>query len=136
MFLLFSHPPTDYRYCQMQQCLEISRFFLVAHAQLAIVVHPGVRSLHHPSAGAPLGFVSGLRHSFLGDVRDIAPLPHLLLGGLAGVALIHAEMLGPTLRRLRPRDYDGVQRLSQQLHVVPIGPGDDKRERGATAVHQ
>ena len=38
--------------------------------------------------------------------------------------------------RLGPLHDDGVQRCPQQLHVMPIGPGDDKRERGATTVHQ
>jgi len=133
---MFSHPPADYRNGQMQQRLEIDGFFLVANTQLAVIVHPGMRSLHHPAPRAPFGFVPCLRPSFLGDVRDIASLPHLLLGGFARVALIHTEILGPTLRRFRPWDYDRVQRLGQQLHVVPIGPGDDKRERGATTVHQ
>lgn len=133
---MFSHPPTDYRDCQMQQCLEIRGFFLITHSQLAIVVHPRMRSLHYPTARTPFGFVSGCRRSFLGHMWDIAPLAHLLLGGLASLALIHAEVLAAAFRRLGSRDYDRVQRLGQQLHVVPIGSGDDKRERGATAVHQ
>src|SRR6266404_379570 len=133
---MFSHPPTNYRNCQLQQRLEIGGFFLIAHTQLAVIVHPGMRSLHHPATRTPFAFVSGLRHSFLGHMWDIAPLPDLFFSGLAGVALIHAQILGSALRRLRPWHHDRVQRLSQQLHVVPIGPGDDKRERGATAVHQ
>src|SRR5882672_8738558 len=136
MFLMFSHPPTNYRNCQMQQRFEIGGFFLITHPQLAVIVHPGMRSLYHPATRGPFAFVSGLRHSFLGHMWDIAPLPHFFLSGLAGVALIHAQILRPTLRRFRPWHHDRVQRLSQQLHVVPIGPGDDKRQRGATAVHQ
>lgn len=133
---MFSHPPTDYRDCQMQQCLEIRGFFLISHSQFAVVVHPRMCSLHHPAARTPFGLVSGCRRSFLGHVWDIAPLPHLLLGGLASVALIHAKVLAAAFRRLGSWDHDRVQRLGQQLHVVPIGSGDDKRERGATAVHQ
>jgi len=120
----------------MQQGLEIRRFLLVAHAQFAVVVHPRVRPLHHPATRPALGSVAGLRHSLLGHVRDISPLSHLFVGRLAGVTLVHTEILRPTLCRPRPRNYDRVQRLGQQLHVVPIGPGDDKRERGATAVHE
>jgi len=121
----------------MQQRLEIHGFFLIAHTQLAVIVHPGVRSLYHPATRTSFTFVAGLSHSLpRWHMRYIAPLPHLFFGGLTDVALIHAEILGTALRRLRPRHHDRVQRLGQQLHVVPIGPGDDKRERGATAVHQ
>ncbi len=120
----------------MQQRLEISGFFFIPHSPFAVVVHPRMRSLHHPTTRAPFGFVSGGRRSFLGYMRDITPLPHLLLGGFARVALIHAEVLAATLRRLGPSNHDRVKCLGQQLHVVPIGSGDDKRERGATAVHQ
>ena len=133
---MFSHPPTNDRNCQMKQRLEIGDFFLVAHTQLAVIIHPGMRSLHHPATCAPFSFVSGFRYSLLGHMRNIAPVPHLLLGGLAGIAFVHAEVLRPKLRRLRSRNHDRVQCLGQQLHVVPIGRGDDKRERGATAVHQ
>src|SRR5271157_5468922 len=133
---MFSHAPTDYRDGEMQQSLEISGFLLITHFQLAVIVHPRMRSLHHPTARPPFGFVTGCRRAFLGNLRDIAPLPPLSLGGLAGIAFIHAEVLASAFRRLGPWDHDCVQRLDQQLHVVPIGSGDDKRERGATAVHQ
>src|SRR6266403_4470988 len=99
---IFLHPPTNYRNCQVQQRLEIGGLFFVAHTQLAVVVHPGMRSLYHPATRTPFAFVSGLRHSFLGHMWDIAPLPHLLLGGFAGVTFIHAQMLGLALCRLRP----------------------------------
>lgn len=133
---MFSHPPTDYRDCQMQQRLEISGFFLIPHSQLAVVVHPRMCSFHHPTTRTSFVFVSGYRRSFLGHMRDIAPLPHLSLGGLASIAFIHAEVLASAFRWLGPSDHDRVQCLCQQLHVVPISSGDDKRERGATAVHQ
>lgn len=133
---MFSHPPTDYRDCQMQQRLEISGFFLIPHFQFAVIVHPRMRSLHHPTPRLPFGFVSGGRRSFLGHVRDVAPRPHLLFGGLASVAFIHAEVLAAALGRLGSWNHDRVQRLGRQFDVVPIGSGDDKRERGATAVHQ
>lgn len=133
---MFSHSPADYRNRQVQQRFEISDLLLVAHAQLAIVVHPGVSPLDNPAPSSSLGSVAGLGGSPRGHVRNIAALPHLLVCGFARVALVHAEVLGTALCRLRPWNHDRVQCLCQQLHVVPIGPGDDKRERGATAVHQ
>jgi len=120
----------------MQQRLEIGDLLLVTHAQLAIVVHPGMRPLDHPAPSASLGFVSSLGGPLAGNMRDIAPRAHLLLGRLAPVAFVHAEVLRLMLGRLGPPNHNRVQRLGQELHVVPIGPGDDKRERGATAVHQ
>ena len=136
MILTFSHPPADQRGGQMQQGLEVGGLLLVTHAQLAIVVHPGMRPFDHPTPSASLGFVSTLGRGLVGNMRRIAPGAHLLLGHSAPVAFVHAEVLRLTLGRLGPPNHDRVQRLGQKLHVVPIGPGDDKGERGATAVHQ
>lgn len=120
----------------MQQRFVIGHLLFVPHTQLAVIVHPRMGSFHDPTSSASLRFVASLGHSLLGYVRNIPPLPYLLLGGLTGVPLVRTEILGSPLRGLRSWDYDRVQRLSQQLHVMPIGGGDDKRERGATAVHQ
>lgn len=133
---MFSHSPTDYRDGQMQEGLEIRHLLLVAHAQFAEVVHPRMRPLHHPTARSTSGFEACPRRAFPGHVRDVAPLPHLLLRGFTRIAFIHTEILRSPFRRLRAAHHDRIQRLCQKLHVVPIGPGDDKRERGATAVHQ
>jgi len=132
----FSHSPADDRSCQMEQRLEIVCSLFVSHSQLPEVVHPRVRSLDDPAPGSPLGLKPTGSRSLSRHVRDVTPRPHFLLGGFAAVAFIHAEVLRFAGRWLRPMDHNRVQRLRQQLHVVPIGPGDDKRERGATAVHQ
>jgi len=131
-----SHSPADDRDGQMQQRLEVGGLLLVAHAQLAVVVHPGMRALDDPTPSASLGFVPALGRGPARHVRDIAPGAHLLVRRPALVALVHAEVLRSILGRLGPSNHDRVQGLGQQLHVVPIGPGDDKRERGATAVHE
>ena len=133
---MFSHSPADHCGGQMQQCLEVGDLFLVPHPQLAIVIHPGMRALDHPTSSASFGFVPAPWRRLGRNMRNIAPRPHLLVSHLASVAFVNAEVLRPFLRRLRPLNHDRVQRLGQQLHVVSVGPGDDKRERGATAVHQ
>jgi hypothetical protein len=43
------------------------------------------------------------------------------------IALVQAQMLGRFRRGLRPRSYDSVERVSQQLHIVPIGARHDHR---------
>ena len=136
MILMFSHSPADQRGGQIQQRREVGGLLLVTRAQLAIVVHPGMRPLDHPTPSAPFGFVSTLGGRLVWNVRSIAPRAHLLLGRSAPVAFVNAEVLRLILGRFGPPNHDRVQRLGQELHVVPIGPGDDKRERGATAVHQ
>ena len=133
---MFSHSPTDYCDRQMQQRLEIRHLLLVAHPQLAEVVHPRMRSLHDPASRSASGFEAFPRRAFPGHMRDITPLPHLLLRRLARIAFIHTEILRSPFRRPRTAHHDRIERLFQKLHVVPVGPGDDKRERGATAVHQ
>jgi hypothetical protein len=120
----------------MQQCLEVGDLFLVPHAQLAIVIHPGMRPLHHPASSASFGLMSAFARRFGWNMQAIASRPYLLCRRFAFVALVHTEVLRPSSGWLRPSDHDRVQRLGQQLHVVPIGPVDDKRQRGATAVHQ
>jgi hypothetical protein len=121
----------------MQQRLEIRCFLFVAHSQFAEIVHPGMRSLHDPTARSAFGFVASRPgQSLRGHMRDIAPLPYLSLGGSARVAFINAEILRMACRRLGSGNHDRVQRLRQQFDVMSIGAGNDKRERGATAVHQ
>src|SRR6266567_899581 len=133
---MFLHPPANYRGRQVQQRLKISGFLFVAHTQLAIIIHPGMRALHNPTPSSPLGSVAGFGRSLLGHVGNIATLPHLLFSSFARISLVHAQVLGSALCRLRPWHHNRVQRLGQQFHVVPVRPGDDKRQRGATAVHQ
>ena len=120
----------------MQQRLEVGDLFLLPHPQLALVVHPGMRPLDHPTSSASFGFVPIFGWRLARNMRNISSRAHLLLGRLTSVAFIHAEVLRRFLGRLGPPHHDRVQRLGQQLHVVAIGPGDDKRERGATAVYE
>ncbi len=120
----------------MQQRLKISGLFLVAHAQLAIVVHPRVGAFDHPATGFALGAMPRLGRSFRRHMRNVSARSYFLLRGFARVALIHAQMLRSFPGWFRPPHHDRVQGLGQQFHIVPIGPGDDKRERGATTVHQ
>ena len=119
---MFSHPPADYRNGQMQQRLEIDGFFLVSeHAACGNCSSRNAFS-PPPSAARTLWSCTVLRPSFLGDVRDIASLPHLLLGGFARVALIHTEILGPTLRRFRPWDYDRVSVWASNFTSCRLAP--------------
>jgi hypothetical protein len=136
MFSSFSHPPADQRDCQMQQALEIGRLFFITHSELAVVVHPRVGSFHDPATCLALGAKALPGSSLLGHMRDVTSVPHHLLRRLPRVALIDAKVLRFPGCRSGPLHYDRVQRWSQQFHVVSIGSGDDKRERGATAVYQ
>ena len=120
----------------MQQALEIGCFLFIAHFQFAVVVHPRVRSFHDPAAGLALDSMPRLRRSLRWHMRNVSSVSHFLLRRLSGVAFIHAKVLWFPGGRFGPLHDDGVQRCPQQLHVMPIGPGDDKRERGATTVHQ
>src|ERR1039457_272101 len=133
---MFSHPPTDNGDRQLQQRLEISGFLFVAHAKLAVVVHPRMGPLHDPAACFALAAMPLLGQSLGGHMRDISADAHFFFRGFSRVALVHTQMLRPFTGRFRPSHHDHVQRLGQQFHVVPIGSGDDKRERGATTVHQ
>ena len=121
----------------MQQTLKIRGFLLVTDPQFAIVVHPGMRPFHHPAsrfAPGPTTRCFGGRAG--GDMGNITPSPHFFFGGLAHIASVHTKILRSSSGGFGPFNNNGVKRPSQQLHVVPIGPGDDKRERGATTVHQ
>ena len=121
----------------MQQTLEISDFLLITHPQFAKVVHPRMGPLHHPTPRLTLGVETfGFRRSLRRHMGNIASVPHLFLGGFAGIPFIHAQILRVPRRGFGSLDHNGVQRQAQQFHVVPIGPGDDKGERGATPVHQ
>src|SRR5437867_748080 len=136
MFLSVSHSPADQCGRQMEEALEIGHFLFVAHFQFAVVIHPRVSPFHHPAAGLSFCPMPLPGRALLGQVRDVASDSHLFVCWLSCIALIHTKVLRSAGRRVGPLDDDGVQRCSQQLHVMPIGSGDDKRERGATAVHQ
>ena len=136
MFLAVSHSPTDQRDRQMQQALEVGHLLLVSHPKLTVIVHPRVSPLHHPAACFASGPMPLLGRPLPRHMGDVSAVSHLLLGRFPSGALIHAKILGPARCRLGPLYHDAVQRCSQQLHVVPIGSGDDKRKRGATGVHQ
>ncbi len=93
-------------------------------------------SLHHPASGTSFGFEPTLGGALGRKVQNITAREDLLLSRFAGVAFVHTQILRFCSRRLRPGNHDRVQSLSQQFDVVPIGPGHDKRERGATTVHE
>ena len=78
-----------------------------------------------------LGFLADLPH-----MRNVATRPHDRGGGLPAVAFVRAQVLAPPPGRLGASDHDAVQGFSQQFHVVPVGPADDKRERDASPVDQ
>src|SRR5919108_2832785 len=52
------------------------------------------------------------------------------------IALVQTYMLRRLRRGLRPLHYDSVQGLSQQLHVVPIGPCHHARQGNALPLRQ
>jgi len=136
MFLAISHSPANQRGRQMQQAFEVGHLLFVSHPKLAVIVHPRVGSLHHPAACFAFGPMPLLGRSLPRHMRDVSAISHRLLGRFPRVTLIHAKVLRPAWRRLGPLHHDAIQRCSQQLYVVPIGSGNDKRERGATGVHQ
>jgi hypothetical protein len=93
---------------------------------------------YHPSA-RPVSRNSLLRGDFFApapDMRGITPVDHDLDCRFASITFIGTEMLRFIWRRRRPVDDQGIQNHFQLSDIMPIGPGDDEGEWGATLFHQ
>ena len=72
----------------------------------------------------------------LPDMRGVSALPHADLGRLPPIGFVRTQVLWFPHRGLRSSDDDSVQGGVEQLHVMPIGSADDKRERDPSTVDQ
>src|ERR687893_2069938 len=96
-----------------------------------------MRALHHPAPGLGPGVTLGA--DLLATPAQVQGEAELRGEGARLVvveALIQAEVLGPTVRRLGPLDRDSLERGAHQLVVVAVGPVDRRPERHAAAVGQ
>src|ERR1700733_762900 len=67
-----------------------------------------------------------------GEAKFFRQLTHLTVV----VALVEAEALRSVARGLGPRDDDALERLTRQLEVVAVRPGDDDGEGDAVGLGQ
>ena len=108
----------------------------VADFQSAIQVMPAVASLDHPAASletrVPLSFffLSAARL----DARDVPASRGRAMNFRVIVTLVLAQMWVGSFLRRRSRDEQGVQRVIELLHVVPVGAGERDGQRDAVGV--
>src|SRR5919206_1210720 len=129
--------PSDEGEGEVQQPEIVGRLLRPADQDRAEPVEPRMCALHHPAprpgAGVALGSdLLTARAQMQGEAE---------LGGQGArlvvvEALVQAEVLRPTARRLGPLDRDGLERLPHQLVVVAVGPVDGRPEGHAAAVGQ
>src|SRR5919112_6164840 len=129
--------PGDDGECEVEQCEVVDRLLGPADEDGTESVEPGVRALHHPAPGLGPGVTLGpdllaARAQVQGEAELRGE------GARLGVveALVEAEVLWPTARRLGPLDRDGLEGGAHQLVVVAVGPVDRRPERHAAAVGQ
>src|SRR6266508_817227 len=63
------------------------------------------------------------------NMRDIVTFNHCFSAFRVIVPFVRTQILFLFLRRLGPFDHDGIQRLRQQFHVVPVGASHHERDR-------
>jgi hypothetical protein len=115
-----------------------SSVFLKPDQQLAEAIEPRKTSLDNPSSCLEFRILS-LQFYFLAspfDMRDVLSLDALRHCRFSSIALVCAKVLPSSYRGLRSLDYDVVQGVRQQLHVVLLGSADDEGQRDSTAVDE
>jgi len=114
----------------MKESLIALGKLLVSDQKLSKPVEPGVRRLHDP---APvLGRAAS--SAFLScDPWGIPPYANLLANRLPVIPLIRIqEPLSP----FGKGHNDGIKDCHELTDVMSVGPGNDQRQRDATAVHK
>src|SRR5271170_6741280 len=94
-----------------------------------------MRSFHFPSPGRLLATANGF--GLLADLphmRNVAAIPHDHRGG--PLTFVGAQVLAMPTGWLGSPNDNAVRGFSQQLHIMPVGSADDKRERDASPVDQ
>lgn len=113
----------------MEESLIAFRKLLIPDEKLSKTVEPGVCSLDHPTAilrWTPSPAL--LSH----DPRRVTTDDDLLASWLPVIPLIRIQ----EPRSLGKGNDDGVEHCGELADIMTIGPGDDQRQRDATAVHQ
>jgi len=103
---------------------------LIPNEEFPEPVEPGVRRLHNPTS--VLGWTSP--SSLLsGHPWGIPPGTHLLARRFPVISLIRIQ---ESLSFCGKCDDDGIEDGNELTDVMSIRPGNDQRQRDATAVHQ
>jgi len=93
---------------------------------------------HHPASGFLVGVAPLDVHLFapVHHVRNVAVLVDGAQARCATIASVCTQVLAAPVAGSLGLDHDGVEYGLKSLAVVDVGPGDDDRQRDATAVHQ
>src|SRR6516165_8193030 len=98
---------------EMEKGLKVWNFFLPANEQPTKSVEPRMRTFHHPSTCSVARNLLLLRRmrAALGNVRRVTVLGHQRTHIGIVIAFVLAHVLRFFLRRLRPRDWNTLDRF-------------------------
>ena len=114
----------------MKESLVAFRQLLISDEKLSKPVEPGVRRFHDPTSILRRTSASALLSC---DSWGVTPSADLLANRFPVISLIRIQ---EPLSSLRKGDDDGIEHCGELTDVMSMGPGDDQRQRDATAVHQ
>jgi len=123
-------PPTDDGSSEMNQRFVAFRELLIPDEELPEPIEPGMGRLHHPASVFRGTSASALLSC---DPWCIASCADLLANGFAVIPLIRIQEPLPFVRK---GNDDGIEHGSKLTDVMSVRPGNDQRQRDATAVHQ
>ncbi|OIQ81588.1 hypothetical protein GALL_366410 [mine drainage metagenome] len=112
--------------------------FLPTHQDATETIHPTMGAFHHPAPSLEAGFVlNGLRLlAPCADVGGKAEFLHDLAYLVKVIPLVQTKPLWSLCCRVRPLDRDGLQRATDQLHVVSVGTVNGNSNRDAIRFRQ
>jgi hypothetical protein len=114
----------------MKESLIALRQLFISDQEFPESVEPGVRCLDDPTSILRRTSASALLSR---DSWGIAMSADLIASGFTVISLIRIQ---ESLSSFREGDDDGIKDRSELADVMSVGPGDDQRQRDATAVHQ
>ena len=123
-------PPADNRSGEMKESLIAFRQLLISDQKLSKPIEPGMRRLHDPTPVLRRTSSSTLLPC---DPWGVSPSADLLANRFAVISLIRIQEPQSSLGK---RNDDGIKDCGELTYVMSMGPGDDQRQRDATAVHQ
>ena len=114
----------------MKKSFVAFRQLLISDQKFSESVEPGVRRLHDPMSVLWRTPAFALLPC---DPWSVAPRTDLLANRFTVVSLIRIQ---ESLSSSGKGNDDGIEHCGELTDVMPIGPGDDQRQRDAMAVHQ
>ena len=114
----------------MKEGLIAFRLLLISDQELSEPVEPGVCRLDDPTTVLWWTPASALPPS---DPWGVSPSSDLLAKRFAVISLIRIQEPQSSSRK---GNDDGIKDCGELTDVMSMGPGDDQRQRDATAVHQ